>query len=68
MTVYTRRLLSRDYLVLRAYPFRDDAVTLGHSHLADFDIETPFRVHGCDFSMDHGVIDTLGSVSSAYLV
>ena len=41
MTVYTKRLLSRDYLVLRAYPFRDDAFTLGHTHLADFDIEIP---------------------------
>ena len=49
MTVYTRHLLSRDHSALRAYPFWDYAFTLGHSHLADFDIETPFRVYDCCF-------------------
>ena len=29
MTVYAKHIFSRDYLVLRAYPFRDDAFTLG---------------------------------------
>ena len=41
MTVYARRILFGYYLALRAYPFWEDAFILGHSHLADFDIETP---------------------------
>ena len=41
MIVYARHILSRDYLVLRVYPLWEDAFILGHSHLADFDIETP---------------------------
>ena len=41
MTVYARHILPKFYLALRAYPFWDDAFILGHSHLADFDIETP---------------------------
>ncbi|RVW98419.1 hypothetical protein CK203_026746 [Vitis vinifera] len=45
MTVYTRHLLSRDHSALRAYPFWDDAFILRHSHLADFDIETPLLVY-----------------------
>ena len=49
MTVYAGYLLSRDHSALRAYPFWDDAFTLGHSHHADFDIETPFRVYDCCF-------------------
>ena len=36
MTVYARHILPRVYLALR-----DDAFIRGHSHLADFDIETP---------------------------
>ena len=36
MTVYTRHILFRDYLILRAYPFSDDVFILGHSHLTDF--------------------------------
>ena len=49
MTVYVGHLLSRDHSALRAYPFWDGAFILGHSHLADFDIETPFRVYDCCF-------------------
>ena len=41
MTVYAKHILSRDYLILRVYPFWDDAFILGHSHLANFDAETP---------------------------
>ena len=67
MTVYTRHLLSRDHSALRAYPFWDDAFILGRSHLADFDIETPLLVYDrC--SRWTRVVDTLGSVFSAYLV
>ncbi|RVW35004.1 hypothetical protein CK203_092529 [Vitis vinifera] len=36
-------------LILRAYPFRGDAFTLGHTHLADFDTETPPLVYDCCF-------------------
>ena len=68
MTVYTRRLLSRDYLVLRAYPFRDDAFTLGHTYLVDFDIKTPLPVYDRYSRMDYRVIGTLGSIFSTYLV
>ena len=49
MTVYTRCLLSRVYLAVRAYPCWDDALILGHSHLANFDIETPPPVYDCCF-------------------
>ena len=49
MTVYARHILFRDYLVLRVYPFWEDAFILGHSHLADFDIETPPLVYDCCF-------------------
>ena len=36
MIVYTRHILSKDYLILRNCPFLDDVFILGHSHLADF--------------------------------
>ena len=36
MTVYAGHLLSRYHSTLRAYPFWDDAFTLGHSHLREF--------------------------------
>ena len=68
MTIYTRHILSRDYLILRAYPFWEDVFILGHSHLADF---LHWDLSFCLwllFSMDHSVIDTLGSIFSAYLV
>ena len=68
MTVYTRHILFRDYLILRAYPFSDDVFILGHSHLTDFwhwDLTFYLWLW---FSMDHRVIDTLGLVFSTYLV
>ena len=45
MRVYARHILPRVYLALRTYPFWDDAFILGHTYLADFDIETPFPVY-----------------------
>ena len=49
ITVYTRHILSRDYLALRVYPFWEDVFLLGHSHLVDFDIETQPSIHDCYF-------------------
>ena len=47
MRVYARHILPRVYLALRTYPFWDDAFILGHTYLADFDIETPLPVDDC---------------------
>ena len=49
MIVYARHILPIVYLALRAYLFGDDAFILGHSHLVDFDVETPLPVHDCCF-------------------
>ena len=45
MTVHTRHMFCKNYFTLRAYSFREDAFILGHSHLADFDIETRPSIH-----------------------
>ena len=49
MIVYTRHILSRDYLALRVYPFWEDVFILGQCHLVDFDIETRPSIHDCYF-------------------
>lgn len=49
MIVYTKHIFSKDYLTLRAYPFRNDAFILRHSHLAAFGIETQPYVYDCYF-------------------
>ena len=49
MINYTRHILSRDYLILRAYPFWEDLLILGIAILQIFDIETWPFVYDCYF-------------------
>ena len=49
MIVHTRHMFFKNYFTLRTYSFREDAFILGHSHLADFDINTQPSIHDCYF-------------------
>ena len=68
MTVYARHILSRDYLVLRVYPFWEDAFILGHNHLTDFDIENWPSVYDYCFRWIIEMMIFLGSIFLAHLV